>query len=245
MITSAYWKVFLIWAPVLSLNVIADVVPTKILKCFRARVYAIVENFTDQCLGAKLLSKLFAGNSFPVGQTFWKCKLLRRGFLKHKYLLFCAIFFLRFIWRSVYTYCLYILCPFPNFEIQETSWLGELPYPLFCWDFCDIRAWTSLPRNSIKTDDDPSNFIVIRRPHVIIKRMLNGGPGTWAPVGLLFACYSDEPFHTRNLSPLVNICQSEIMSAWFASQGGLDKTQWWMRKHLGKSALLCKYEHHR
>lgn len=54
----------------MSLNVIADVVPTKILKGFWARVYTIVENFIDQCLGAKLLSKLFAGNSFPVGQTF-------------------------------------------------------------------------------------------------------------------------------------------------------------------------------
>lgn len=119
------------------------------------------------------------------------------------------------------------------------------PTPFFVETFVISEPETSWRRNSIKTDHDPSNFIVIGRPHVIIKRMLNGGPGTCAPVGLLFACYSDEPFHTRNLSPLVNICQSEIMSAWFASQGGLDKTQWWMRKHLGKSALLCKYEHHR
>lgn len=79
---------------------------------------------------------------------------------------------------------------------------------------------------------------------LLSKECWMGGHGTWAPVRLLFACYSDEPFHTRNLSPLINTCQSEIMSAWFASQGGLDKTQWWMRKHLGKSALLCKYEHH-
>lgn len=91
LITSAYERFSLI----LSLKVIGWCFIYKDLKVASGQeCMPVVENCTGQCLGAKLLSKLlFAGNSFPVGQTFWKCKLLKRGFSKNKCLLFCAIFF--------------------------------------------------------------------------------------------------------------------------------------------------------
>ena len=46
-------------------------------------------NLADQCWNAEALNTLLlAGNSFPIGQTFWEYELLKRDFLKKK----CAVF---------------------------------------------------------------------------------------------------------------------------------------------------------
>lgn len=107
---------------------------------------------------AKLFNSwLLAGNYFPIGQTFWECKLLKGGFSKKK----CAVF--SQVHLMEYTSYLYILlCPFYNFESQETFGLEDLiPPRLVGLDSCDVTAWTSTWRTSIKTDDNPSSILLL------------------------------------------------------------------------------------
>lgn len=106
------------------------------------------------------------------------------------------------------------LCPFSNFKIQEAFWLGELPYPLVCLDFGDIRAWTSCGETVSKLIMTPVAFLLLLVDFILLAKVLNDGLkalGSSVCSILYLLAISDEPFNTRNLGPLINVCQWERM----------------------------------
>ena len=128
----------------------------EILKClgpalclFLKTFMPNLENLADRCWRAELLNKwLLAGKSFPIGQTFWECKLLKRGFLNKK----CAIFSPRIYAPSNEPVCTFFCVLSLILKVEKLlGWTISSLTASFVWlGSCDVTAWTSMWGTSIK-----------------------------------------------------------------------------------------------